>query len=53
MNNGVAFLSVFISVMINLSVQRIGKNPKIPDTERFEEKSERLQVIDQIVRADA
>lgn len=53
MNNGVAFLSVFISVVVNLSVQSIGKNAKISDTKCFKEEAECLQVIDQIVRADA
>ena len=46
MNNGVAFLSVFISVVVNLSVQSIGKNAKISDTKCFKEEAECLQVIE-------
>ena len=53
MNNGVAFLPVFVSVMVNLAVQSVGKNTKIPDTQRFKEKTESIQIIYQVIRTDA
>ena len=42
MDNRIAFLSVFVSVMVNLTVQSICKHAKISDAKRFKEKSECL-----------
>ena len=42
MDHSITFLSVFISVVVNLAVQSVGKNTKVSDAERFKEKTESL-----------
>ena len=53
MDNSITFLSVFISVVVNLAVQSVSKNSKIPDAQRFKEKTESIQIIYQIIRTGA
>ena len=42
MNDRIAFLSVFVSIMVNLTIQSIRKYTKVSDAKRFKEKSESL-----------
>ena len=53
MDNSITFLSVFISVVVNLAVQSVGKNTEVSDAERFKEKTESFKVIYQVVRTDS
>ena len=53
MKYGVAFQIVFVAIVVNLTVKRVGVNPQVSDTEGFKNKAERFRVKHQIVRADA
>ena len=52
MNHSITFLSVFIPVVINLTVQGVCKYAKISNAERFKKKSKGLQIVYQIIWPD-
>ena len=52
MNHSITFLSIFVSVVVNISAQSVRKNAEISDAKGFEQEAEGLQVLDQVIRSD-
>ena len=50
-NNRIAFLTVFVSVMIDFAVKRICKDSEVSDAKGFEKEAECFQVVNKIVRS--
>ena len=53
MDDGITFEAIFIPIMIDRAVQRIGKNAEVAHTERLKQETERVQIVQQVIRSDA
>ena len=53
MYHSVAFLTVFVTIVVNSAVKRIRKDAEVSYTHRFKQKTECVQVVQQITRTDA
>lgn len=50
MHYSITFQSVFVPIMIYLSIQSVSKDSQVSDTKSLEEKSHRIEVANQILR---
>lgn len=51
MDHSVAFVVHVVPVVVDISIQRFGVDPEIPDHQSFEEEAECVQIVYQILRA--
>ena len=53
MSNGIAFLTVSVTIMVDLTIQGIRKNTQVSDAECFKQKTKGFEIIHKVIRSDA
>ena len=53
MYNGIALLSFLVSIMIYPAIECVCKDTKIADAKCFKKETEGLQIVYQVIRANA